>query len=70
MSDDPWQFIEIRSVTPAKAGVQRTRIKRINTLLDAGLRRHDGIMTNGAIFNKLPKHESITRNPFHALPRI
>ena len=29
------------------------RIKQIKTLLDAGLRRHDGIMTAAAIFNKL-----------------
>lgn len=54
--------MENRLVTPAEAGVQRTRLKRINALLDAGsrlkacrdrFRQHDGIMATAAIFNKL-----------------
>jgi hypothetical protein len=47
------QFVEKRVITPAKAGVQKTRVKQINTLLDAGFRRHDEIMVAGVIFNKL-----------------
>ena len=43
----------MKFVTPEKAGVQKTRLKRINALLDAGLRRHDEIMATAAIFNKL-----------------
>jgi len=38
------QSAEKRLVTPAKAGVQKNRIKRINPLLDTGLRRHDETM--------------------------
>jgi len=37
----PLQFVEILLVTPAKAGVQEMRIKRISIVLDAGFRRHD-----------------------------
>jgi len=43
------QFVENRFVTPADAGVQRTRLKRINTVLDTGFRRYDEIMADVAI---------------------
>jgi hypothetical protein len=35
------------------AGVQKTRIKQINALLDAGFRRHDEIVIAATNFNKL-----------------
>ena len=57
-----WQFVEKRPVTPAKAGVQKTRIKRINMLLDAGFLRHDGNVVTKAIFNKLLRvHNTMKR---------
>ncbi|OGA37258.1 MAG: hypothetical protein A3G24_07200 [Betaproteobacteria bacterium RIFCSPLOWO2_12_FULL_62_13] len=36
-------LVQKQFVTPAKAGVQKTRTKRINALLDAGFRRQDEI---------------------------
>ena len=43
---------EVKAVISLSLGVQRTRLKQINALLDAGFRQHDGIVITAVIFNK------------------
>jgi hypothetical protein len=49
---EAWPYVDKRFVSPAKAGVQKARVKQINALLDAGFHRHDGIVITAAMLNK------------------
>jgi len=49
----PYEFVEKRFVTPAKAGVQKIKINKIINMLDSGFRRNDGFGCFSDFFNKL-----------------